>query len=82
MHSLGDNPLAFAMRSDGESEQPSQRSEPGVVPLSSLLLPLIPSSLTSPLHTQYTYNTFCLHYRYDKVATSLELPSVSLDAPS
>ena len=28
------------MRSDGESEQQSRRSEPGVVPLRSLLLPL------------------------------------------
>ena len=49
-HSLGDDPLAFAMRSDGKTEQLSRRSEPGVVPLCSLL-PLFPSSLTSPLDT-------------------------------
>ena len=53
---LGDDPLALAMRSDGEAEQQSRRSEPGVVPLRSLLLPL-------SLRTYFTIAPFT-HLQY------------------
>ena len=83
-HTFDDDPLALAMRSEGETERQSRCSKCSS-PMSHTYWPSSyhsPSSLVSPLDTQYTYNTFFLHSTYDTVAKSLDLPSVSLDAPS